>query len=200
MFKTDGSGSSNGGDGSATATLDDRRQWLNTQRTIHGADAIPEIEQIRSAAHSTDDDTSLLEAGAEALASPAVLEIGGRRVIVREPTVAQVRRLLGELRLDEARAVQDALGEARSAAEVRASAMVLPQIEQLMLDSLEFVSKDSEPVDRKAWLDELPISEGLCLLDVFTDAVDFDALIRRGRSLAGKVQRVRAHVRPPVAR
>lgn len=195
-----------------TPSGDETRRWLDLQRQARGEEAPNDTSGAFGAAHDRaaeqqHSQSSLIEAGLEVLHAPKIIFAGGRRVLLKEPTLAQVRRFLSGLKLVELVAMgqkargTNGVGNA-SVDEIKGATTLLPEFERLLLESLEFVDADvlPPPQDLKQWFDGLAISEALRLLDVFSDAVDFDTLVQHGRSLMGKLQRVRAHVRPPVAR
>ena len=154
----------------AEPTEADSRSWLDRQRAIH-TDIPDELGNDEKPA--PDGGGGLLNALREVVGAPVKMTCGGRTILIGEPRVRTLKRLIA--RADVMKAQADS----------EDSMAAMEELQRVMLDCVEFHDEAPAPDDVCEWFDDLGISEAARLVESFQRVINLRALMDRAKVLSG---------------
>ncbi len=164
----------------ATANVDHVMAFKKLQRDIHGPELVPD-EAFED--NDSGGDESVLQAIATAVSAPRSLTVQGVRIVVDEPTVGDLKRMLaeeidwGELKGLESKSIVDQVLEGSEAVITLVAGFIEhPEIEDIP--------------GKAQWLQSLKLSEALVVAEAVSEVCNLKAMFKRAKAIMGKLRGV----------
>jgi len=163
------------------ANEDQAKSWYQKQQELHGKEKFPDEPDSTVSEDLLESGKNTLERLSEFTGAGRLYTVAGLSFLVKEPTVRQLKTFL----LPAAHKFQGANPE-----DFMEALKGLDEFQRLMLECLEF-EEGKKPADLVDWSDNLTVTDGLKLVNVFADGIDWAKIMEEATLLQGKIQGVR---------